>query len=83
MASYIKPAEYGNDGGVSDGKDVLYLMGGIALMIFGAGLVLTNPVIRKSVAASLSAVLPDLKAKLPDMASVGNDIQRYMKLRSM
>jgi hypothetical protein len=83
MASYIKPAESRSDDDLSEGRDVLYLMGGIALMIFGAGLVLTNPTVRKGVAAGLSAVLPDLKAKLPDMASVGNDIQRYMKLRSM
>jgi hypothetical protein len=68
----------------SEGRDILYLMGGLSLMILGAGLVLSNPTVRKTVSTGLSLVLPDLQGKLvPDMSSLGSDIQRYVKLRSM
>jgi hypothetical protein len=68
----------------SEGKDVLYLTGGIALMVLGAGLVMTNSAVRKTVAAGLSAFLPGLQGKvIPDVTAIGPDIQRYMKLRSM
>jgi hypothetical protein len=68
----------------SDNKDALYLMGGLALMVLGAGLVLTHPGVRKAVSAGLSGVLPDLQGRfLPDLTGLGPDVQRYMKLRSM
>lgn len=70
--------------GSSDNKDTLYLMGGVALMVLGAGLVMTNPMVRKTVTTGLAAVLPQLQGKLGlDFSEVGTDIQRYMKLRSM
>ena len=70
--------------GSSDNKDTLYLMGGVALMVLGAGLVMTNPTVRKTVTAGLAAVLPQLQGKLGiNFSEVGTDIQRYMKLRSM
>ena len=58
----------------SDGKDTLYMLGGVALMVFGAGLVLSNPVIRRyvsqfSVGNLASAVVPD--------------VERYLRLRAM
>jgi len=68
----------------SENRDVLYLMGGVALMVLGAGLVMTHPAVRKTVSAGLSAVLPELQGKFgPDLTALGPDIQRYMKLRSM
>lgn len=68
----------------SDNKDVLYLMGGVALIFLGAGLVMTNPAARKTVSAALSSVLPDLRERfLPDLTGLGSDVERYMKLRSM
>ena len=68
----------------AENKDALYLMGGLALMVLGAGLVMTHPGVRKAVSAGLSGVLPDLQGKfLPDLTALGPDIQRYMKLRSM
>jgi hypothetical protein len=74
----------GGNNNSSDNKDVLYLMGGVALMFLGAGLVMTNSTVRKTVSAALSAVLPDLQGRLlPDMTGLGSDIQRYMRLRSM
>jgi hypothetical protein len=76
--------ERGNGNGSSDSKDTIYLMGGLALMVLGAGLMMTHPGVRKAVSAGVSGVLPDLQGKLlPDLTALGPDIQRYMKLRSM
>jgi hypothetical protein len=55
-------------------KETLYMLGGVALIIFGAGLVLSNPSVRKfigqmGVGNLASAALPDL--------------ERYFRLRSM
>lgn len=72
------------NGNSAEGKDVLYLMGGLALMVLGAGLVMAHPGIRRTVGAGLSALLPDLKGKFaPDLSALGPDIQRYMKMRAM
>jgi hypothetical protein len=55
-------------------KDTLYMLGGVALVIVGAGLVLTNPTVRRylgqiGLGNFASAALPD--------------IERYFRLRSM
>jgi hypothetical protein len=55
-------------------RDTLFLLGGLSLILFGAGLVLTNPAVKKllgdvKVGGLLQDVLPDL--------------DRYMKLRAM
>jgi hypothetical protein len=55
-------------------KETLYMLGGVALVIFGAGLVLSNPTVRRylgqaGVGGLASAALPDL--------------ERYFRLRSM
>ena len=55
-------------------KETLYMLGGVALAIFGAGLVLSNPTIRRylgqlGLGNFASAALPDL--------------ERYFRLRSM
>jgi hypothetical protein len=55
-------------------KETLYMLGGIAMMVFGAGLVLSNPTIRRylgqvGLGNFTSAALPDL--------------ERYFRLRSM
>ena len=60
--------------GADNGKDTLYMLGGVALMVFGAGLVLSNPSIRRymsglGVGNLAQAVLPD--------------VERYFKLRAM
>ncbi|MEZ5426683.1 MAG: hypothetical protein R2747_10485 [Pyrinomonadaceae bacterium] len=73
-----------NNNDSSDNKDTLYLMGGIALIVLGAGLVMTNKNVRNAVSAGVSSVLPDLQGKFGvDVSSIGEDVQRYMKLRSM
>jgi hypothetical protein len=68
----------------SDNRDTLYLMGGLALMVLGAGLVLTNKSVRNVVSAGVSSVLPELQGKFGvDVSAIGDDVQRYLKLKSM
>ena len=55
-------------------KDTLYMLGGLACIVFGAGLILSNPIVRKylgqmGVGSLVQGALPDL--------------DRYIKLRSM
>lgn len=63
-----EPMEKGTD------KETLYMLGGVALLIFGAGLVLSNPTVRRYLGQMgfgnfASGALPDL--------------ERYFRLRSM
>jgi hypothetical protein len=60
--------------GQANGKDTLYMLGGVALIVFGAGLVLSNPSIRRylsqfGVGNLAGTVMPD--------------VERYFKLRAM
>ena len=58
----------------TNGKDTLYMLGGVALVIVGAGLVLTNPTVRKYLG----------QVGLGDFACAAlPDIERYFRLRSM
>jgi len=62
------------DEGNGTDKETLYMLGGVALVIFGAGLVLSNPTVRRylgqvGIGNIASAALPD--------------IERYFRLRSM
>jgi hypothetical protein len=55
-------------------KDTLYMLSGAALILFGAGLILSNPLVRRylgqmGVGNLVSAALPD--------------VDRYLKLRNM
>lgn len=55
-------------------KETLYMLGGVALVVFGAGLILSSPVVRRymsqiGVGNLAQGVLPD--------------IERYFKLRAM
>ena len=57
-----------------DGKSTLYLFGGLALVVLGAGLILSHPSIRKYLG---QVGVGDLvQAAVPD-------VERYLKLRSM
>jgi hypothetical protein len=70
-------AENGRHTGDMNGstdKDTLFMLSGVALMIFGAGLILSNPLVRKylgqvGVGNLVQNALPDL--------------DRYLRLRSM
>ena len=70
---------------VSDGsRDMLYLFGGLAFLVAGAGLILSHPEIRKQVRAGLDRVLPGLQDNLNlGLTTVVPDVQRYMKIRQM
>jgi len=66
----MKPANGAN--GVD--KETVYMLGGVALMIFGAGLVLSNPIVRRYLG----------QAGLGNVASAAlPDLERYFRLRSM
>jgi hypothetical protein len=55
-------------------KETLYMLGGVALVIFGAGLVLSNPTVRRQLG----------NMGLGDFASAAlPDLERYFRLRSM
>jgi hypothetical protein len=60
--------------GTTNDKDTLYMLGGVALIVFGAGLILSNPLVRRymyqiGVGNLAHAAIPD--------------IERYLKLRAM
>ena len=60
--------------GTGNDKDTLYMLGGVAFIIFGAGLILSNPLVRKYLGQVGIGNLA--QAALPDL-------DRYLKLRSM
>jgi hypothetical protein len=61
-------------GGMGSDKDTLYMLGGVAMIVFGAGLILSNPYIRRYM--SNLGVGNLAQAVIPDM-------ERYFKLRGM
>jgi hypothetical protein len=67
----------------SEVRNTLLLAGGVALIAFGAGLILANPLIRRSI-VGLTPILPALKE--PTGSGLGGllpDVERYMKIRAM
>jgi hypothetical protein len=60
--------------GNGNDKDTLYMLGGLAMVVFGAGLILTNPFVRRYTSQLGAGGL--LGAALPD-------VERYLRLRSM
>jgi hypothetical protein len=67
----VEMEEKGN--GTSD-KDTLYMLSGVALVVFGAGLILSNPIARRYLGQFGLGNLA--QGALPDL-------DRYLKLRSM
>ena len=61
-------SEFGND------KETLYMFGGVAMIVFGAGLILANPVIRRYMAQLGVGNLAQ---------TVMPDVEKYFKLRAM
>jgi hypothetical protein len=67
-----------------DSKDMLYLVGGLALLIAGAGLIMAHPMVRRQVRAGLDRIVPGVGEGLgTSLATVVPDFQRYLKIRSM
>jgi hypothetical protein len=70
--------------GSNGSKDMLYLVGGLALLIAGAGLIMAHPTVRQQLRANLDRVLPNIPGNLSaGLSTVVPDFQRYMKIRSM
>lgn len=66
-------------------KDMLYIVGGLALLVAGAGLIMAHPMVRQQLRDGLSRALPDgIPQNLSGgLSTVVPDFQRYMKMRSM
>jgi hypothetical protein len=60
--------------GNGSNKDTLYMLGGVALVVFGTGLILTNPFIRRYL--SQLGIGNLAQAAMPD-------VERYLKMRAM
>jgi hypothetical protein len=70
--------------GSGDSRDMLYLVGGLALLIAGAGLILAHPQVQRTVRNTLDRIVPGIPDNIAGtLATVVPDFQRYMKLRSM
>jgi hypothetical protein len=65
-------------------RETLCVAGGLALMVFGAGLLMTHPLIRRTVLSTVTPLLPGLQERATsEVSRVLPDIERYLKLRSM
>lgn len=63
-----------NEGMLGSDREMLTLLGGAALVIVGAGMILSNPSVRKYVSNSpIGGIMNNL---IPD-------VERYFRLRSM
>jgi hypothetical protein len=60
--------------GHSSDKDILYILGGAALVMVGAGLLLSNQTVRKALG---QVGVGDL------LGTAMPDVERYLRLRSM
>lgn len=70
--------------GSNGSKDMLYLVGGLALLVAGAGLIMAHPMVRQQLRDGLSRALPGIPENLSGgLSTVVPDFQRYMKIRSM
>ena len=63
-----------NGSTITSDKETMYMLGGVAMMIFGAGLILSNPYVRRYLGQIGFGNLA--QATFPD-------IERYLKLRAM
>jgi hypothetical protein len=63
-----------NSNGIPSDRDTLFMLGGIALVVFGTGLILSNPFVRRYL--SQLGVGNLAQAAMPD-------IERYFRLRAM
>jgi hypothetical protein len=59
---------------LQESRDTLFLLGGVAMVVFGAGLILSTPMVRRLLGGVNAGSL--VQAAIPDF-------ERYMKLRSM
>jgi hypothetical protein len=62
------------NGEAAESRDTLYLLGGAALIVLGAGLILSTPMVRRMLGG---VGIPGL------ISAAAPDFERYLKLRSM
>ena len=73
-----------NDETHSEVQNALLLAGGIALVAFGAGLIVAHPGIRRTVMGALAPLLPETTgAANGGVGGLFPDVERYLKLRAM
>ena len=72
MSIELMEHDHGQD--ANESRDTLFLLGGAAMVVFGAGLILSTPVVRRYLGGAGIGNL--VQAAIPDL-------QRYMKLRAM
>jgi len=63
-----------NGSGSSSDRDTLFMLSGVALVVFGAGLIISNPIVKRYLGQFGLGNLA--QAALPDL-------DRYLRLRSM
>jgi hypothetical protein len=66
--------ERANDQDSNETRDTMFLLGGAAMVLFGAGLILSTPMVRRALGGAGIGNL--IGAALPDL-------ERYMKLKAM
>jgi len=66
--------DHTRDNDASETRDTMYLLGGAALVLFGAGLILSTPMVKRALGGAGIGNL--IGAAIPDL-------ERYMKLRAM
>jgi hypothetical protein len=67
-------AENNNHSDSSTDRDTLFMLSGVAFIVFGAGLILSNPLVRRYMGQMGIGNL--VQAALPDL-------DRYLRLRAM
>lgn len=63
-----------NDQDANETRDTMFLLGGAALVLFGAGLILSTPMVKRALGGVGIGNL--IGAAMPDL-------ERYMKLKAM
>ncbi len=71
--------------GSNGSNDMLYLVGGLVLLVAGAGLIMAHPGVRQQLRDGLKRALSDgIPEKLSGgLSTIFPDFQRYMKMRAM
>jgi hypothetical protein len=61
---------------LAEPRDTLLMLSGVSLVVFGAGLILSNPIVRRYMGQAGMNSMNLLHAAVPDL-------ERYLKLRNM
>jgi hypothetical protein len=68
----------------SDAQDIVKLSRGVAMMVVGAGMILSSPSVRRLLTSSLASAMPEGENPLEaGLAGILPDIERYMRIRAM